>query len=206
MKNYEVEIVVRKYCGNGMNLLKKICFPIIKKFGGLCDLDYDDFYSIANETVWQAAIMFQKDKENDHDYDQHVDVRLREFDVFLKICLLKKFKTEMTRKNRKKRIPVDKIYGLYDPISNDEGSSAYIDVLSSDFNMDDEVKGLKNEGLEMFLTSLSRKQFQIVELIIIGFEKDDIKRILGIDEKRYEICIGRLRNLDTRLLLTGKYE
>ena len=196
MNNDEIELVVAKYCGNGMELLKRICYPIMMKFGWCEDLDRDDFYSIANETVWQAAKQFQSNEPD-------IDKKIESFEIFLRICICKKFKTEMTRKNRKKRIPKQKIYSIYAAIGTDD-ERTYADTLASDFDICNEVDGLRDDGLDKFISRLSRKQFQIVELIIIGFEKEDIKKILGIDDKRYDVCIGNMRNFETRILLTGK--
>lgn len=51
--------VLQPYCENDMQLLKKISKSIFIKFNEpLSRADYDDFYSIANLTLWQACISY----------------------------------------------------------------------------------------------------------------------------------------------------
>ena len=191
MRDDEISKVLEKYCGKEMVLLRKICDPMIVKFGGITEADYDDFYSIANETVWVAAKQFD---DSVHD----------SFDTFLKGCLMNKFKTVMTRRNRKKRIPANVICSIYSKVSEDSDKTL-ADVLDSGYRISDEIEELQEgDGFDEFMASLSKKQLQIVEMIIQGYEKDDIKRILNMTDKRYETCIGRLKTFDNRLLLTGK--
>ena len=46
--------VLQPYCENDMQLLKRISKSIFSKFNEpLAKADYDDFYSIANLTLWQ---------------------------------------------------------------------------------------------------------------------------------------------------------
>ena len=52
------------------------------------DVDHEDFYSLANEIFVDVIKRYDKN---------------RSFDNFLYSCLMNKFKTEMTRRNRKKR-------------------------------------------------------------------------------------------------------
>lgn len=84
--------VLQPYCENDMRRLKKMSQSIFLKFNEpLANADYDDFYSIANQTLWQAY--------NAYDSDMGVS-----FEGFLRSCLEKKFKTELTHRHRQKRI------------------------------------------------------------------------------------------------------
>lgn len=192
MRDEDVKKMCLKYCGNDMAVLKRICFPILAKFGGLSEADYADFYSIANETVWFAARQFNED-ENDS------------FENFLRGCLQKKFKTELTRRNRKRRIPA-KIVFSFDAVPTDEHGRAYEDTLDSGFDIENEIEWLKSDGLNELLTSLSKKQVKIIDLIMQGYSKEEIKDMLCISEARYETCIGRLRCFKTLRLLSGLEE
>lgn len=35
--------VLSRYCGNGMEGLRKLCNPLIARLGGITQADYDDF-------------------------------------------------------------------------------------------------------------------------------------------------------------------
>ena len=181
--------VLNDYCGNGMLRLKKMCFPLITLFGGITDAEYDEFYSIANETVWTAALQYNED-ENDS------------FDNFLRTCLLKKFMTFVTKKNRKKRIPTKNIVTVYSKISEDSDKT-FAEIMDSGYRIDDEIFDLNgSEGLAIFISGLSKKQVAVVELLIKGYEKRDIMKILNMTEERYNILIERMKTIDNRILLT----
>ena len=183
----EVSERIEKYCGNDMALLKKICYPLLKLIGGISDCDYDDFYSIANETVWNAAINYNPDNENNIP-----------FEAYLKGCLSRKFKTEMTRRNRDRRIPRKQIFSIEDEVDGRKIE----DIISSDFSIDKEIKELMyKENLQIFLSGLSKKQYKIATLIMDGYTKDDILKRLNISDKRYDTCIGMMKSFDTMLLL-----
>ncbi len=52
--------VLQPYCENDMRLLKKISQSIFMRFNEpLTRADYDDFYSLANITLWQAYNMIR---------------------------------------------------------------------------------------------------------------------------------------------------
>lgn len=192
MKDENIDAIVIYYCGDGMRRLRQICDPMIAKFGSLSKVDYDDFYSIANETVWTAAKQFDDDI---HDC----------FDIFLRCCLSKKFKTEMTRRNRQKRIPTGKIGSIDGTVSQDS-DRPLAEVLDSGYRIENEIEELReSDCIKVFISGLSKKQIKIVGLIIQGYDKETIKKILGISDKRYDICINGMKTLNNRLLLTGKF-
>lgn len=76
MGNQDLSIL-QPYCENDMKQLKKMSRSIFMKFNEpLSYADYDDFYSIANMTLWQAF--------NSYDSDMGVN-----FEGFLYSCLQK---------------------------------------------------------------------------------------------------------------------
>lgn len=193
MRDEDVLREVNRYCGDGMLLLKKVCFPIIAQFGGIAESEYEDFWSAANETVWSAAVRFD---DTIHD----------SFDNYLKGCLHNRFKTLMTKKNRKKRIPVNHCVSI-DTRINEDSEKTYADLLDSGYRIDDDIKELNddNDGLDEFLNGLSKKQLQIVNLIMFGYDKDEIKQKLKMSDKRFETCVSRMRTFENRILLGGRY-
>ena len=77
------------YYDNNAAKLRRTVDKILMKFGGISDKDTDDFYSLANEVF--VNVMRRYDDS-------------QSFDAYLYSCLLKKIKTEMTRRNREKRM------------------------------------------------------------------------------------------------------
>lgn len=191
MDNVLVNKVVNHYCGNGMANLKPFCQPLIKKFGGICDADYDDFYSAANETVWSAMRRYDCTK-NDN------------VEAYLRGAILNKFKDIMSKKNRDRRIPSSLIVSM--EITIDEESTITIgETLRSDKMVDDEIDELNgNESIIEFLNGLSKKQRAIVQLIMDGYKKESIVEILHIKPERYDTCMAMLRNTNTMILLSHR--
>lgn len=84
--------VFEPYCKNDMRLLRSISKSIFLRLGeSLTEAEYDDFYSIANITLFQAY--------NSYNPDMGIS-----FDVFLRGCLKRKFKTEIRDRHREKRV------------------------------------------------------------------------------------------------------
>lgn len=180
--------VIEKYAMNEMKKLKVICFPILIKIGGISEIDYDDFYSIANETLWMAANNFDESKHDN-------------FDVFLKGCIARRFKTEMTKRNREKRISRKNIDSLDQPIGVD-GDITWKDVIESDFDIDNQIDELSNnENVIRYIQSLTPKQKQIAQLVIDGYDIRDIRLMLNMSEEKFENCLGRMKTFDKRILL-----
>ena len=87
MDNKTLE-VLQPYCENDMRLLKRISKSIFLRFNEpLTEADYDDFYSIANMTLWQAC----------QTYNSNMGIS---FEIFLRTCLKKKFATEIRDRHR----------------------------------------------------------------------------------------------------------
>ena len=102
------------YSENNMQRLKYISYQIFSKFGGISNKDYDDFYSIANMVLWNDVQNFDESKGIS-------------FENILKFHLRNKFKTAMTKRNRKKRGGTNDRYGSQEvsldaPVSSQDGN------------------------------------------------------------------------------------
>ena len=54
--------ILEPYCENDMRLLKSISNSIFRWFNEpITNADYDDFYSLANETLWKAYNAYNPD-------------------------------------------------------------------------------------------------------------------------------------------------
>ena len=189
-----VNEMMQKYCGNNMSGLKRISYPLITRFGGINEMDYDDFYSYANEVVWNAANSFD------------IGTSVTTFENYLIGCILKKFKSLMTMRNRQKRVPRELICSIDMQLSPDSDKT-FADIIESDFDLFKEVEKLSNrDGIDVMMGNLSKKQKSIVELLVLGYKKEDILLILNIDDRRYDTCMERLRTHENRLILTKQYD
>ena len=185
--------VLQPYCENDMRLLKKISKSIFMRFNEpLTKADYDDFYSIANMTLWKAY----------NSYDPNMGIS---FEGFLCSCLQKKFKTELTHRHRQKRI-LNQFAVSLDGINDNEEECSLLDFLSSDFDTFEEAtKRQGNEQyqdkVQQYISRLSNEQINILNLLMDGYKVNEICRILEISEKRYEENLKTLRSYENVKIL-----
>jgi DNA-directed RNA polymerase specialized sigma subunit len=187
------------YSENNMQRLKYISYQIFSKFGGISNKDYDDFYSIANMVLWNDVQNFDESKGIS-------------FENILKFHLRNKFKTAMTKRNRKKRGGTNDRYGSQEvsldaPVSSQDGNDTnLLEIISNDMksDMEDQVTGLKySDRVGKFLDNLSRRNRKIAMYIMIGYDSKDIRRILNISEREYNQAINEFRLYENVCILKG---
>ena len=180
--------VLQPYCENDMQLLKRISRSIFMRFNEpLTKADHDDFYSIANMTLWQAY--------NAYDPDNGVS-----FDGFLHTCLQKKLKTELTSRHRQKRI-LNQFAVSLDAVNDD-----LLDFIASDFDTFEEVaKRQENDQyqdkIQQYITKLSDQQVNTLNLLIDGYEPYEIRQMLDISEKEYTENMQFMRSYENVKIL-----
>ena len=149
-------------------MIDKILFKL--KF----DVDKSDFYSLGNEIFLDVLCRYDG---------------VQDFNGFLYSCLTKKFKTEMTRRNRKKR-QADKMALSWETPVGDEGNSTLSDMIASNINIEKEILGddadiIMDEKIERYLNSLSKIQRKIIEMKMQNVEVQNIKEELGLTDSQY---------------------
>ena len=185
--------ILQPYCENDMCLLKKISQSIFKRFNEpLTKADYDDFYSIANLTLWQAY--------NSYNSDMGVS-----FDGFLRTCLQKKFKTELTYRHRQKRI-LNQFAVSLDVINENEEECSLLDFIPSDFDTFEEaIKKRKKEQfrdkVQQYISRLSNQQVHILNLLMDGYKANEIRQILAISSKEYTDNLQIMRSYENVKIL-----
>ena len=164
------------------SLIDKILFKL--KF----DVEKSDFYSLGSEIFLDALCR----------YDETQD-----FNGFLYSCLINKFKTEMTRRNRQKRQCDNNSISIDTPIGDDDGNFTIGDTISSNSTIEKEFFEEREEcySKEMcrYLGRLSDLQKEVLRLISIGFMPSEILEELHINQKMYEDCykaIHSYRNIE----------
>lgn len=199
MKEAKQQELLDYYCENNMQRLKYISYQIFSKFGGISEKDHDDFYSIANMVLWNDIQTFDESKGIS-------------FENILKFHLRNKFKTAMTKRNRKKRGGSEEKYGSQEmsldaPIIDSDGNGkSLLEIVSNDLksDIDDQVTGLKySDRVGKFLDNLSRRNRKIAMYIMIGYDSKDIRRILNISEREYNQAINEFRLYENVCILKG---
>lgn len=192
MVNMELT-VLQPYCENDMRLLKKISRSIFMKFNEPLSLaDYDDFYSIANMTLWQAY--------NSYNPDMGVN-----FEGFLYSCLQKKFKTELTHRHRGKRI-INQFAVSLDALNENDEECNMLDFIPSDFDTFDEVlkrqeNGQYHDKVRQYISKLSNRQINILNLLMDGYRPYEIRRMLNISENEYTNELKVMRSYENVRIL-----
>ena len=152
-------------------LINKVLFKL--KF----DVEKSDFYSLGSEIFLDALCR----------YDE-----IQDFNGFLYSCLINKFKTEMTRRNRQKRQCDNNSISIDTPIGDEGGNYTIGDMVASKSTIEKEFFEEREESYskEMcrYLGRLSNLQKEVLRLISIGFMPSEILEELHINQKMYEDC------------------
>lgn len=191
MNEKQKQQIIEEYSSNNMSKLRKISYQLFIKFGGISEKDYDDFYSKANLELWKATEVFD-------------DANGVPFDVFLKGCLDRKFKTELTGLNREKR-KADRLSTSLDaPIGENEGVTLG-DMLESDFDVENfvinEIGLSTGENIQVYLKSLSELQRQIAEMTMDGYKPSEIRDHLGLTESQYLSNLKDMKVFEKAMIL-----
>lgn len=180
----EVE-VLEPYCKNNMQLLKKISRSIFLKLGEtLSESDYDDFYSIANMTLWEC-------------YNSYNSCMNASFNTFLCNCIRNKFKTEIRDRHRAKRV-----INQFATSLDDNGNDIY-NLIPSDFDTFEEATNNNQfqDKAQQYISKLSSQQVNILNLLMDGYEPKDIRQILEISSKEYAENIKIMRSFENVKIL-----
>lgn len=177
-------VTVKKVCEKHKDLVDsyfendgKMLYSLIDKvlFKLKFDVEKSDFYSLGSEIFLDALCR----------YDETQD-----FNGFLYSCLMNKFKTEMTRRNRQKRQADKNSISIDTPIGDENGSYTLGDMIASNINIEKEILGddtdiIMDERIERYLESLSKIQRKIIELKMQNVEVQHIKEELGLTDSQY---------------------
>lgn len=203
----QIEKVINELFSNDAKELQRICNKEIVKFGGISDMDLDDFYS---RVGWDISIAKEKfDPSKGKTFKDYVN-------GVIKLSVWK----EMKHRNREKRqvtveveekdssgkIKKNKEY--VKNISFDAPVEDGIDLcerIASDFNIDNDLLCKSqygyNDKIEKYLNSLSVLQRKIAEMIMNGYSVNDIKKKLNLSDKQYKDCWEVISSYDKKRVL-----
>lgn len=178
--------IVEEYYKNEAGKLHGVVDRVLKRLR-FHAIDKEDFYSLANEIFVEVI----------EGYD-----RAQSFDGFLYASLYKRFCTEMTRRNRQKRKAAMQI-SLDSPIyDEEEESKTLLDMIAEtreavDFDIErlffeDGSSERFSEKMLLYISRLSKLQKEVVKLIVAGFHRNEIQKILKIDNGQYKDCLASI--------------
>lgn len=179
------------YYADNAKKLHKVVDKILTKFYGLSNKDMDDFYSLANEVFTDVLKRYDG---------------VQSFDGFLYSCLLKRIMTEITRRNRKKR-KADRMCTSLDAVNGDDDQCSLLDIMVSDFDTFDEVVKLQENGqyqedkVQMYISKLSDRQVSILNLLVDGYQPNEIRQMLDISPKEYSDDMQTMRSYENVKIL-----
>lgn len=185
--------VLQPYCENDMQLLKKISRSIFMRFNEpLTGADHDDFYSIALMTLWQAY--------NAYDPDTGIS-----FDGFLRSCLQKKFKSELTHRHRQKRV-LNQLAVSLDAAGDGEDECSLLEFIPSDFDTFEEVTKRNDDQMyqdkvQQYISRLSDRQVNILNLLVDGYKPTEILLELQISAREYADNMQIIRSYENVKIL-----
>ena len=189
------------YTENDNKKLNAISKNIFCKFGGICQVDHDDFYSIANEQLMLCIWNYDETKNDS-------------FENYLKFVLNNKFKQEMTKRNRAKRCQTETDengnityihpLSLDAPIEGEDGekifgSVATKNLVENEFFPDETA--ILSENTKQYLNSLSENEKSVAKLIMNGYETEIIKERLHLSDVLYKKIISDMKSFEKSIVL-----
>ena len=196
----EVEETIQWLFANEAKEMRKICNKYMVKFGGISEMDYDDFYS---QVGWDVSIASKN-------YNPTDDKSFKEFVygvIKLSVC------KQMTHRNRGKRqLIIEK--EIVDKFGNKTTIKEYIPTVSLDAPVGEEGgmtvgemlahksttetclfeerEDTYSDKMNKYLNKLSSLQREVLRLISIGFMPSEILEELHINKKTYEDCYNAI--------------
>ena len=175
-----MEKIILSYYENNAKKMRTMIDKIL--FRLKFNVDNEDFYSLGNEVFLDVL----------NRYDGKQD-----FDGFLYSCLVRKFKTEMTRRNRYKRQADRMAISIDSPVGEDENMTLS-DIIADKDTIEkiffEENEDTYSTEMQRYLSRLSILQREVLRLISIGFNPNEILTELHINKKQYEDCYNAIHS------------
>ena len=209
----QIESIIEELYSDNQSKLRQICNKEMSKFGGISQMEYDNFYS---RIGLELSIIRKRFEKEDFIISEGKTVK-----DYIYGAIKNSVWKEMTTKNRKKRQVVieteeeDENGNLIkrkkyipnvsiDAPVNDENNITIKDTLQSDFDMDRiliDSSYSYGKDIEVFLDSLSDMQRKMALLIMQDKESKEIQKILNITEKQYKECWDVITSYEKKRIL-----
>jgi DNA-directed RNA polymerase specialized sigma24 family protein len=197
------------------------CHKSMARFGGISQMDYDDFYSRFGYELCKARDRYARNLvEKNKDFDE------KDFYKYLSGIFYHSTCKEMTKRNRKKRMIVVEIedsdeYGepikrkkyvqnisMDMPVNENEnitvGDMLFEKNMSIEKILFDDNEEEYSCKMEKYLSKLSKLQKEVLRLMIANYSSEEIMEELGISEGKYRDCINAIHSDKNLELLINK--
>jgi RNA polymerase sporulation-specific sigma factor len=133
------------------------------------------------------------------DFDENKNIK---FSTFAQVCIKRNIYTAITRSNNPKNDPLNKGVSISHTDSAEE-EDEYAKSLSTEelglseiYNPEDNLinKEKYNEITAFMLKDLSKLEYQVMDLYIIGLTTSEIAKVLGKNEKTTDNAFQRAKN------------
>ena len=93
-----------------------------------------------------------------------------------------------------------------DAVKGDDGQCSLLDLMPSDFDTFDEVmkkreRGQYRDKVQQYISRLSKRQVNILNLLIDGYSPSEIREMLGISSKEYSDSMEIMRSYENVKIL-----
>lgn len=198
----QVEETIQWLFANDSKEMKKICNKEMLEFGGISNMDYDDFYSRVGWDVALARESFDPTRgKTFKDYIYGV-IKLSVWkEMKHRNCGKRQVIIEKETVDKEGNIITEKEYvsnmSLDAPVGEEDGMTIgemlpHKSTIESDFF--EEREGVYSPKMEKYLNKLSPLQREVLRLISIGFMPSEILEELHISKKMYENCYNAIHS------------
>ena len=198
----QVEEIIQWLFENDAKEMKKICNKEMMKFGGISEMDYDDFYSQVGWDISLARESFDPTKGKTFKEYIYGVIKLSVWKVMKRRnCGKRQIIIEKEIVDEDGNITIEKEYvptiSLDAPVGEDDGMTveemlAHKSTIESDFF--EEREDTYSEKMNRYLDKLSTLQKEVLRLISIGFMPNEILEELHINQKMYEDCYNAIHS------------
>lgn len=211
MTKQEKTKIINNYCNNDLKELKKICNPIITR-KGIPNMDWDDLYSDAMKTLMESVESF--DNNNGCSFNTYLTRNINNSfwewtrnKYRAKRCNVQRDQNGEMLKDES-GLPVIIPDVSIDNYSDEEDSINFLEVIPSSFDVEKEISDkfifMLSDKVYSYLESLSKEERRICRLIMSGYEKNDILRILNITEKKYKMLLDHMKSFEKSKIIYKK--
>lgn len=195
----QIEAVIEELYANNESKLHQLCQKEMKKFGGIYQKDYDDFYSRAGYEIALAKKNYNPLKGNGMEYIAGI----------IRFSILKEIRD---RNRRKRQIIVEMEEGreylpdiFIDMPVEEESKGIVGEMIPSGFNLEETIlekmEGYEDKRIEQYLNHLPKVQREILEMKMESIPVSKIKEKLGLSDKLYKEYCKELKSFSNMCIL-----
>ena len=195
----QIEAVIEELYANNESKLHQLCQKEMKKFGGIYQKDYDDFYSRAGYEIALAKKNYNPLKGNGMEYIAGI----------IRFSILKEIRD---RNRRKRQIIVEMEEGreylpdiFIDMPVEEESKGIVGEMIPSGFNLEETIlekmEGYEDKRIEQYLNHLPKVQREILEMKMESIPVSKIKEKLVLSDKLYKEYCKELKSFSNMCIL-----